>query len=226
MREKGKSDLADRLLYEGTQQKPMDRMYWKGSDIDRYWIAQATQRFCRTNYQDFMRRNEVVHLNEEIYSATPKILLRQTADRIIATVDYRGVWFGRSIIGLVPTPGSCHRVEYFLGVLDSTYLTWVYQELVHERGRTFAQVKLSKLKQLPIRGINFSDPADKARHDRMVELVEGMLELHKRLAAARTPHEKEALQRQIDSTDREIDALVYELYGLTDEEIRIVEEGR
>ncbi len=38
-------------------------------------------------------------------------------------------------------------------------------------------------------------------------------------------HEKAALQRQIDATDRQIDQLVYELYGLTDEEIRIVEES-
>jgi hypothetical protein len=45
------------------------------------------------------------------------------------------------------------------------------------------------------------------------------------LAAAKTPTDKTAIQRQIDATDREIDQLVYELYGLTDEEIRIVEEA-
>ena len=37
------------------------------------------------------------------------------------------------------------------------------------------------------------------------------------------PHEKTALQRQIEATDEQIDALVYELYGLTEEEIGIVE---
>ena len=36
-------------------------------------------------------------------------------------------------------------------------------------------------------------------------------------------HEKTALQRQIDATDRQIDQLVYELYGLTEEEIKVVE---
>jgi len=59
----------------------------------------------------------------------------------------------------------------------------------------------------------------------MVELVERMLDLHKRLAAAKTPPDRTALQRQIVATDRQIDRLVYELYGLTEEEIRIVEEG-
>ena len=57
----------------------------------------------------------------------------------------------------------------------------------------------------------------------MVSLVEFMLGLHKRKQAAASEHELDVPQRQIDATDREIDALVYELYGLTDEEIRIVE---
>ncbi len=60
----------------------------------------------------------------------------------------------------------------------------------------------------------------------MVSLVDQMLSLHKQLQEARTPHEQTALQRRIEATDREIDTLVYELYGLTEEEIRIVEERR
>ena len=59
----------------------------------------------------------------------------------------------------------------------------------------------------------------------MVELVERMLALKKQEAAAKTDHERTALARQSEATDREIDALVYELYGLTDEEVRIVEGG-
>lgn len=65
--------------------------------------------------------------------------------------------------------------------------------------------------------------ADVARHDRMVSLVDRMLALHKQLPDAATPHERTAQQRQIEATDGQIDALVYELYGLTKEEIRIVE---
>ena len=52
-----------------------------------------------------------------------------------------------------------------------------------------------------------------------------MLDLHKSLAAAKTAHEKTALQRQIDGTDRQIDQLVYQLYGLTEQEIKIVAEA-
>ena len=79
------------------------------------------------------------------------------------------------------------------------------------------------IEQLPIRTIDLSSPSDVARHDRMVSLVTSMLDLHKQLAVARTADEKTALNRMIDSTDHEIDRLVYELYELTDEEIGILE---
>jgi hypothetical protein len=75
----------------------------------------------------------------------------------------------------------------------------------------------------PIRTINPSDPTDVARHDKMVTLVERMLDLNKRLPEARTNQEQALIRRQIASTDKEIDELVYELYGLTEEEQKIVE---
>ena len=56
-------------------------------------------------------------------------------------------------------------------------------------------------------------------------LVEQMLALHKDRQSARTSHEQSVLAAQIAATDRQIDRLVYELYGLSEEEIRIVEGG-
>jgi hypothetical protein len=55
----------------------------------------------------------------------------------------------------------------------------------------------------------------------MVSLVKSLLNLHKR--TPKTPQEQEMVKRVIESTDRQIDKLVYELYRLTDEEIKIVE---
>jgi hypothetical protein len=66
--------------------------------------------------------------------------------------------------------------------------------------------------------INFADPADKARHERMVTLFTQMLDLNKRLQDARPGHENTPPSRQIGATDAAIDALVYELCGLTEEE--------
>ena len=81
------------------------------------------------------------------------------------------------------------------------------------------------IEQLPIRTIDFGDRADVARHDHLAGLAVEMLDLHRRFSDAKAAQDKTVLQRQIDATDRQIDLLVYELYGLTDEEIQIVEEA-
>lgn len=54
-------------------------------------------------------------------------------------------------------------------------------------------------------------------------MIEWMLKLQKQSAVVRSPLDKERVGREIESTDKAIDKLVYELYGLTEEEVRIVE---
>lgn len=76
-----------------------------------------------------------------------------------------------------------------------------------------------------MRVIDFADATDKKCHDQMVQLVESMLILQKQLVVAKSESQKTVIQRQIDATDAEIDRLVYELYGLTADEIAIVEEA-
>lgn len=223
MQDKGKSDLSDRLLYEGARQLSRDKMYWKGTDINKYWIAEKTERFCRPNYKDFIKPNEVVRLNSSIFETTPKILLRQTADRPIATVDHVGVWFGRSVIAIMVDPESKYRPEYFVGILNSKYIRHLYCELTQEAGRVFAQVKLAKIKQLPIAIIDFKSKEQKEKHDNLVALVEKMTALLSKKSEDGTPHGRVLLQRQIESIDRQIDKCVYSLYELTADEVSQVE---
>jgi hypothetical protein len=118
---------------------------------------------------------------------------------------------------------TSEALEYILGLLNSALLTHVHRLVAPPKGNNYYEVKTRIVGKLPIRRIDFSDPADKSRHGGLVKLVEQMLALHTQLAAARTPQEKTALERQITATDTQIDRLVYDLYGLTEDEIRIVE---
>jgi hypothetical protein len=69
-----------------------------------------------------------------------------------------------------------------------------------------------------------TDPADKPRHDKMVALVDRMLQMNKRKHSGKlAPSEPDRLEREIAAADREIDELVYDLYGITDEEKRMIE---
>jgi predicted type IV restriction endonuclease len=114
---------------------------------------------------------------------------------------------------------------FLLGVLNSTLLRVLWLDRFYDQRRTFPKIKGTYLKQLPIPAVGTSDRQGRVKHDRLVQLVEGMLSLHKRLADVRTEHEKTVLQRQIEATDKQIDQLVYELYGLTEGEIKTVEEA-
>ena len=115
------------------------------------------------------------------------------------------------------------KPEYVLGLLNSKLLFWRLQGMSNLFRGGWITCTKQYFGELPIRVINFSDKADKAAHDRMVKLVEQMLELHRQLTAVRTPQEQTALERQIAATDTQIDRLVYDLYGLTEGEIKIVE---
>jgi len=113
--------------------------------------------------------------------------------------------------------------EYILGLLNSRLLNTYLKSFSSPFSGGFFAYNRQYIEQLPIRTIDFSDPDEKAAHDKMVALVERMLALHKQ--SARTPQEKEWVRGEIESIDQAIDALVYQLYGLSEEEIKIVEGG-
>jgi hypothetical protein len=111
---------------------------------------------------------------------------------------------------------------YVLGVLNSALISYLYVNTSSIATKDdFRQTTLAELRRLPI-----AMPAHRSKQqDRMIDLVSGMLSLHKELAEARTAHDKAVIERQIAATDRQIDQLVYELYGLSDREIAIVEQA-
>jgi len=155
----------------------------------------------------------------------PKIFTPDIAARSSFSLDASGeVFFTGGVAGgygILVLPEFSR--EYILGILNSRLLEWLIHQTATQMCGGYYSYESRFIRGLPIRAINFADPADKARHDRMVALVTQMLELHQRLHAARAAADREMWQRQIDATDAAIDALVYELYGLTEEEVRVVE---
>jgi TaqI-like C-terminal specificity domain len=147
----------------------------------------------------------------------PKVLIRDTGGGLFGTYDDEN-YYVKDVIIISDSNRCSAALKYLIGILNSCLMRFYY-----ETSFPTLHVQRDELASLPIRTIDFSDPTDKARHDRMVVLVERMLALHKLAATARTDQEKVVMQNQIELTDRLIDRLVYELYGLNEEEIAIVE---
>jgi len=152
-----------------------------------------------------------------------KILIPDIADRAQFALDEYGEYAFTSGYGITLKSDIAYSLKYILGLLNSKVLDFYLKHVSTPMQNGFFRYFTQFIEQLPIRRINFSDPAEKAAHDKMVSLVEQMLALHKNKAAANTQSAQEVAARQIRAVDESIDRLVYELYGLSEEEIKIVE---
>jgi len=138
--------------------------------------------------------------------------------RLVCTIDERSNSAGmKTLQVIVPIKDNIQNLKFLQGILSSTLMNYYLVNYLAD------DMNKSYLEKIPIRTINFSDPVDKARHDKMVALVTQMLDLNKKLQEVKLEHEKTLLSRQIEATDAAIDKLVYELYGLTEEENKVVE---
>ncbi|MCH8011402.1 MAG: N-6 DNA methylase [Candidatus Marinimicrobia bacterium] len=116
-----------------------------------------------------------------------------------------------------------YNIRYLLGLLNSQLLDWYLKKISIRAYQTAYMYTKKYIERLPIYTMDFHNPSDKSRHDKLVELVDRMLDLHKKLPNVEMADEREAIELEIKSTDRQIDQVVYDLYDLNEEEIKIVE---
>jgi hypothetical protein len=153
---------------------------------------------------------------------TPKIIVAGMTKILECGVDIDG----RFVAGKSTTViFSITDLRYLAGILNSRLVNFYYDATFggDKLAGGYLRVGPPQLATIPLAMMNLDMPRDRLRHDRMVAMVNQMLQFHEDLASARTAHEKTLLERQIAATDRQIDTLVYELYGLTGDEIAIVE---
>jgi hypothetical protein len=170
------------------------------------------------------------------YSAPRNLELHDRAEIIVPLLADRGLFaliptdsrgklcpMASGGFTITPSPDCAMKNEYLLGLLNSRLLFWKLRQMSNIFRGGWITCTKQYFGELPIHIIDFADSTDRNRHDRLVQLVKDILVAHEQLAKAKAPHDKTVLQGQIDGTDQQIDRLVYELYGLTEEEIRIVE---
>lgn len=134
----------------------------------------------------------------------PKILIRQTANRIIAAFDNDGWYCLKSGLIIQLANNSDLHYYYLLALLNSKLFNFLYHDLVNEDNRIFPEVKPIQLFKLPIK------EADKNEQELIINSVNQIL----------LKKEKGEITTDLEN---EIDRMVYDLYGLTEEEIAIVE---
>ena len=159
------------------------------------------------NYQWYEIQDTVDYFKE---FETNKIIIPSIVKSASYTYDTEGI-YSNDKTSIVP----CEDL-FLLGILNSKVADYFLHSIASTRAGGYFEYKPMYVSQIPI--------ADNSEfHDQISSKVKQLLDLHKKLAEAREPRTREMLQRQIAATDTQIDQLVYALYNLTQEEIKIVE---
>lgn len=143
-----------------------------------------------------------------------KILTRQTADEIIAAYDAQNHYYSNTLHGTTITNIEYHPL-YVLALLNSRLMTWYYRRTTAEEGKVFAQIKIEILRLLPIFKTSLNEQKP------FIGVVE---KIHK-IAKAKSRSNNDSEQQDLNVLIRQIDPMIYELYGLTNDEIGIIENS-
>ena len=184
----------------------IDKRYRKilrGRDIERYRIS------FKNNYVLFDKRLLWSNTNEEKLTKHPKIVMRQTGDRLVCALDTEGFLTMDTTHLIFDTKVD---IMFLLAILNSNLLNWFHRAMTAEQGRTFAEVKIVNLKKLPVKIHGDCQTTFVKKVDEILNIIKGI--------DFNVNPQKQAKVKALES---EIDQLVYKLYDLTPQEIKIVE---
>lgn len=192
----------------------------KGVEVGRFAIRHQLKQGFREWFDErrFLATNKPKLMAKKRRIATQRITGVDERLRVVATIIEPPCYFADSTNSILVKDHSAHSAEYLLGLLNSRLFQWRFKLT-----STNNNVGTNEINAMPFRQVDFSEKSDKSRHDQMVKLVGRMLGLQKELSAAKTPQERISLERQMAAADTQIDRLVYDLYGLTETEIQLVE---
>jgi adenine-specific DNA-methyltransferase len=211
-----RKDVEERVFDCDYKKSNLYRKYLRGSDIHRYITAPLKERYIK--YGEWLAEPRPA----ANFNAPEKIFMRQTGDSLIGTIDREQYLCLNNMHVLVPKVDLEYPILFYLGIINSRLLNWYYQTLNPEKGEALAEVKKSNVACLPIRNINKSD---NLLCKELVKLVDQILKFNEEKQQAKLQSKIDQLQNRIDYAEQRINEIVYELYGLTKDEIAHIENA-
>lgn len=156
-----KKDVENRIYDAIYKKNESYKPFLRGEDFHRYNLNPIESRWL--NYGECLAAPRPT----TPFFAPKKITIRQTADKIIATIDDKQYLNLNNVHNLL-LKGEDYFLEFILSLLNSRFLSFVHTMIVPEFGRVFAEVKIVNLEKLPIPRISFTTPEDE-RKDRVAE---------------------------------------------------------
>jgi hypothetical protein len=208
----------NRIYHSDTKKDNNYRPYLEGRDVKRYRLDWSGQYLKYGNNLAAPRKPELFEGERILVRQIPS-LPPYSINGTITTGDEVN-----DINSMIIIHSVNYSLKFILGIINSRLITYWFDIIFDKFQRAiFPQFKVNELEQFPIPTLDLSQKQDKAKHDNLVSLVDKMLELKEKEAAEPNQQLKTMISRQIDSVDKAIDTTVYQLYNLTDDEIKVVE---
>ncbi len=161
--------------------------------------------------------------DESIHNANPKIIVRQIGAVPICAIDLKGYCCLNTVFMIVPKTKSEINLKFILGILNSKFMSTYWTKNFSDLRQTFPKIKGSYLEKLPIKTIDPKNKTEQQLHDEIVKNVDILLKLNEELPTIKLQTKIEEVQSRVERAEANINQAVYKLYGLTKEEIEIVE---
>jgi len=152
-----------------------------------------------------------------------KIMTPYMANTLQFNYDSKGNLYHTTKVYSIAFKENIDNDLFYLGILNSKILLFYIKNTGTVFRGDYYVFATEFLKNFPLPNFDLSSSEIRKIHDNIIKLVDNLLHLNKDLHAATLTTQREQIQRAIDHTERKIDELVYELYGLSEEEMRIVE---
>jgi len=178
-----------------------------GSDLTKYCVI------YRNLYIHFDNNNHKKFKSLQLYKM-PKILIRRVANDLICTFDDKQYIVLNTIYCGIPKQES-YDLRYITATLNSSLISFWFKKIFVLTDKLFPYVRQSQLSFVPVK------KASTLTQDPFIELVNKILSLTQSQDYLENPQK----QAKVKQYERQIDQLVYKLYGLTEEEIKIVENS-
>ncbi len=198
---------------------------YRSKSIGRYELKQSMEGISKASYNEltnaieYMKKPKIVIQNIVAHVMNPK-------DHIIlmATIDQNGI-IGLGSVGNIYLIEQKLNEKFIVALLNSKLFSWYAYRFIYGKAIRTMRFDQHHLNKLSLPKINFETISQNIHYKNMINFVDQLLEAKKQLRQAKTEGDKNYLERKCERIDKEIDELVYQLYGLTEEEIKIVEKS-
>jgi len=160
---------------------------------------------------------------EKIFTKPSKLLGVITEDEIVLALDTKKTFATDGLY--VFSVKAEWDARYVMGILNSKLFKLIYRLLSLEKGRALAQVKPTILENLPIRKIDSSNQEEMGIQLKLIKTVDTLMDAGQLMQNVESEHERQRLADSILAAKDQLDRHVYDLYGVSEKNIRIIKDA-